>query len=83
MSRAKAKQGEKESRSNPSRIQVEIWMLQNGLRHRDIARALGVVDSYISNYLAGRQTSVRIREYLAGLGCPISALDGLRQGGRK
>ena len=50
--------------------EIKIFMIRKGLSNRDIAQELGVTEQAISNFIAGKSKSNRIREFLGMMGCP-------------
>ncbi|MCK5612123.1 helix-turn-helix transcriptional regulator [Candidatus Pacearchaeota archaeon] len=53
---------------------IRLWMLKNGYRVSDIARALNIHHSALSHWLNGDFKSRRIKEFFIGKGCPKTHL---------
>lgn len=53
---------------------IKMWMLKNGVRVQDVADSLGVHQSYVSHFLAGKKKAPMIREWFLGQGCPAKYL---------
>ncbi|SDB03389.1 Helix-turn-helix [Desulfonatronum thiosulfatophilum] len=49
---------------------VKIWMLQKGIKGKDVAEGIGVSRSMVSHWLSGRYSSERIRLWFLAQGCP-------------
>lgn len=62
-----------------ARIEIEVWMLREGLDVKALAEQLGVTSVAIYRFLDGVMASRRIREHLVETGCPEGALDRLRE----
>lgn len=53
---------------------IRVWMLKRDLRIKDVADSMGVHQSYVSHFLAGRKRAPAIREWFIGHGCPVKWL---------
>lgn len=54
--------------------EIRVWMLKKRIRVQDVADGVGVDQSYVSHYLAGRKKAPKVREWLLGQGCPVKFL---------
>lgn len=51
-------------------IKIKTWLLENGLKQRDIAKMAGVSESAVYLVIRGKMTSANIRSVFVKLGCP-------------
>jgi len=51
-------------------LKIRIWMMENGITSRTIAKGYGCSFPVISKFLGGLVTSKGIAEYFVKQGCP-------------
>lgn len=54
-------------------IEIKKWLLEKGLKQRDIAKKAGVSDSAVHLVMRGKMTSANIKQAFLELGCPEEA----------
>lgn len=57
------------------RVKVKMWLVGKGMKQREIARALGVSESFVSKAIGGLKRSEKVVGYLAENGCPKKFLN--------
>ncbi len=51
-------------------INVKVWMMEKGIKNKDIAKGYGVSESFAGRFLKGRGVSQGLTDYLVKQGCP-------------
>lgn len=51
-------------------IELKKWLLENGLKQRDVAKKAGVSESAVYLVVRGKMTSANIKRAFLELGCP-------------
>lgn len=55
---------------NKKVIEIKKWLLDAGLRQREVARKAGVNPSLVNNVIHGRRQSANVVRTMIGMGCP-------------
>ncbi len=53
---------------------IKAWLVLRGTSISQVARAIGVSQSYVSHCLAGNKRADVVRNYLEKIGCPVEYL---------
>ncbi len=56
-------------------IEIKKWVIESGLRQREIASKLGVSYQHLNNVIHGRSISGLVEKALVDLGCPREAFE--------
>lgn len=60
---------------NRRSIEIRKWLLEMGLKQKDIAAKAGVIRNSVCNFIHGRKSSRTIARALVELGCPKELLE--------
>lgn len=51
-------------------IALKVWLIEHGIKQKEVAKKAGVSESAINLVMQGRMTSANIRKAFIDMGCP-------------